>query len=104
MLRQIHNQSPPPKSAIRNPKSEINIYPNPNDGSFTLEVKLPSDGNVRLDAYNILGENVSHFTNVKHLPKGDNKLNLNLNGAKKGIYFFNIKTDTKTFNRKVIIE
>lgn len=90
------------KSAIQNSQSEINIYLNPNDGSFTLEVQLPEDGNVSLEAYSLLGQNV--LSEQHALQKGINKLNLNLKGTNKGIYFLNIKTDSKTFNRKVIIE
>jgi len=87
-------------NAINDPT--VNIYPNPNDGSFTLEVNLPSDENVMLEAYDVLGQYV--LSEQHSMQKGSNKLKIYLRGCDKGIYFFNINTDTKTFNRKVIID
>ena len=102
MLRTISNKPASKKPVLSVKDPDVNVYPNPNDGSFTLEVSLPADGNVTLEAYNIIGENV--LSEQHSMSKGVNKLNLKLNSTNKGIYFFNIVTATKTFNKKVIIE
>jgi hypothetical protein len=55
-----------------------------------------------LEAYDVLGQYV--LSEQHSMQKGSNKLKIYLRGCDKGIYFFNINTDTKTFNRKVIID
>jgi hypothetical protein len=71
--------------------TSINIYPNPNDGSFTLEAQLPEDGNVSKDIYDILGNKI--FSKQQYMQKGDNKLDMKLNNTGTGIYLINVKTD-----------
>jgi hypothetical protein len=94
------NKKPNSKTQITNPS--INIYPNPNDGTFTLETHLPNDENVLIEAYDIVGNKV--LSTSQFMQKGDNKINMMLNDARKGIYIINVKTDKEVFNNKIIVE
>lgn len=83
-------------STIQNTQTEINIYPNPSNGTFTFvsAVRL-----VNLKIYNLLGENIySEKLNSE-------KTEINLTNEPKGVYFYQIvdeKNDVKT--GKIIIE
>jgi hypothetical protein len=82
--------------------ASLNIYPNPNDGSFTLDVQLPDDGNVNIEAYNMLGEMV--LSENHGMKKGDNKFNMQIRNGCCGLYMIIVKTYKETFYRKMVVE
>lgn len=77
--------------------AEIKIFPNPNNGKFTLEThnaSLP----VSINIYNVLGEKIK--TERKEKTHGE-KINIDLSNEGKGIYFVEISTSEKTVVKKV---
>jgi len=85
-------------TGIQKRTSEKNtlIYPNPNKGTFNIE--LNAQGNFNAEIFNALGERVYSAK----LETGTNSIHLNEN---KGVYFYVIMDNTKTIETgKIIID
>lgn len=78
-----------------NSPGEIQIYPNPNSGNFTIEVKEPKD-NLKLELFNSIGQRI--YTSP--LEYGLNLLDLDIPD---GIYFLNIVSGEKVFKQNIIV-
>jgi lysyl endopeptidase len=65
----------------------FNVYPNPSNGVFNLEVTLPASQNVSINILNILGETVSTktYTNMSN-----GVYSIDLSKESKGLYFAEI--------------
>jgi hypothetical protein len=91
-------------TAIENIKSSLNevkLYPNPNDGSFTLAVVNCSQ-RCNVEIFNILGEEV--FTGALSSAQGNN--GINISSQPSGVYFYRVLTDTGSLigEGKVIVQ
>lgn len=76
--------------------NKIEIYPNPNNGSFTV---LFADNQVRhIQVYDVLGNLVSAFVSA------DENATINLPDNAKGIYFISVHSDNGKFNSKIVVE
>lgn len=71
--------------------SELNVYPNPSTGKFTVE------SNGEISVYNCIGEKVYMKTSTA------GKTELNLSSQSDGIYFLHINNKKETVTRKIII-
>lgn len=69
------------------PTSSFNVYPNPSNGVFNLEVTLSASQNVSIHILNILGETVSTktYTNMSN-----GVYSIDLSKESKGLYFAEI--------------
>jgi hypothetical protein len=77
-------------------EQNLTIYPNPNKGSFNIELK--SEGDFKVEIFNTLGQRI-HSSNLQ---EGNNAITLNEN---KGIYFYVIYSETKSLESgKLIVE
>lgn len=85
-------------TGIENEKgsSDINIFPNPNNGLFTVQV--PENKLYDLSVYNVLGEKVLDEKKINTSQK-----TIHLKEVKSGIYIVHITIDNKTISRKIII-
>lgn len=76
----------------------IDIYPNPNDGIFSIytsnEVK-----DLSIDIINILGAQVQHFENINQFP-----YQINLKNLSNNIYYVKISIGPNSITKKIIIE
>jgi hypothetical protein len=79
-----------------NLSSQINIYPNPSNGEFTV-YGLPAGGG-ELKITNVLGEIVFRKT------VNNKKENIDLTEAPSGIYFLNVKTGNGNVIKKIVKE
>jgi photosystem II stability/assembly factor-like uncharacterized protein len=77
-------------------------YPNPFNPSTTIEFSIPSDGNVSLKIYNVIGEEVREVLN-EFKKAGGYKINFNAGNLASGIYYYRIKTDNYSSVRKMIL-
>ena len=71
------------------------IYPNPNKGSFTIEIENPSK-DVSIEIFNLLGERVGRVEKVGKV----NSLDLNVAD---GMYRVRVKNGNIVWNQKVVI-
>ncbi len=89
-----------PKKSIINTE-HIKIYPNPNDGDFTFEIRNNSKGTVVLEIIDIVGNTVykSSFKKTNDMYTSNIETNLN-----SGVYFINITLDNNNIlNSKIEI-
>ncbi len=82
-------------------------YPNPFNPSTTINFSLEQSGNAELNIYNIKGEKIKTLLD-KSMPQGNHSVKWDgKNSAGKsvssGIYYYKLKTETKTFVRKMIL-
>lgn len=93
---------PPVGSGTEIENLEVMIYPNPTSGIFILQ---SDQGNVELEIYNTLGENI-YFSSITNLPaeQAGNLITINLSEAASGIYLVRIITAEGTATKKIIKE
>ncbi len=82
--------------------NNISLYPNPNNGSFSLVFNIPLYMLSEIDeisCYNILGELI--YLDIT--PPANNQINISIAGSPKGIYYISIHTATKVITKKFVI-
>lgn len=86
------------------PKNEMDVqlYPNPNRGKFTVEFESDKEGYFLLEVTNLLGEQMSQ--QAWKLSTGKNQLPVELNAMNKGTYFVNITGFGGQITKKIVIE
>ncbi len=78
-------------------EGELKIYPNPTDKELKID-----NGELKIEevrVYNVLGSCVLY----QQLTTNNQQLTLNVSGLRAGIYFVQVKTKDKMFNKKIII-
>ncbi len=76
--------------------NKFNLFPNPNDGEFNLELETPENGFYEFKVYNSKGINIM---NEKRLvSSGFNSLDFFLRDVPDGLYLLRISKDNKTFS------
>jgi uncharacterized repeat protein (TIGR03803 family) len=75
---------------IASSTSLVNVYPNPNNGVFTLQSSVVS-GQLSVEIYNMLGEKV-YSAFLPQTPKG--ALNVDLSNQSNGIYLYRLISGT----------
>ncbi len=79
-------------------QEELKVFPNPNAGSFTMNVVADIDEDAHIIITNITGEKVREFNTTTN-----KVVELQLNGAT-GIYFLSATTGHGTYVAKVVID
>ena len=80
---------------------DFNVYPNPSDGAFTIELSLFQTDNVLIEIFNHFGQKVS-----TRLKREVHFLREDFNLSEKGFYFITIRTleGQISATRKVLVE
>ena len=76
----------------------IQIYPNPNNGFFTIKLPQIVDKNYVVEVINITGQTV-----YSESLSNKNIIRINLTGKPNGIYLVKIKWGTEIFQKKIIV-
>jgi hypothetical protein len=78
-------------------KNNLSLFPNPNNGSFSVKTNFIEEGEIKM--FNSVGE-------IIHEQKISGKTHtIELKGISKGLYYFSISENGKTFGRgKIVIE
>lgn len=77
-------------------------YPNPFNPATTIGYTLPSNSQVDLVVYNILGQEVMTLVN-KYQMAGVHSVSFNGSSLASGIYFYRLTAGKKTINRKMLL-
>ena len=80
----------------------VEVFPNPSDGIFSLEIKSLSQAPVTITLYNTFGKEVHRQENVT--VRNNKTLQLDVQNQPEGIYLLNIKGDGINMIRKAIIQ
>jgi hypothetical protein len=88
-----------PNSVVKkfNEKS-IELYPNPNNGIFTLNIKNSTVKNSVITIFNVLGEQVKtiNLTNI-------NTTQINLSEFGIGAYYLQVRAENNTITKKIFV-
>ncbi len=91
-------------TGIVNEKQEsisVNIYPNPNNGLFTLSINAIDNANYIVEIRNILGQII--YSDRLSVFSGDYSKQLDLKEHGSGVYFVSLKTQDSEVVRKVVV-
>ena len=79
----------------------LNVFPNPNDGQFSVTMTLNNDNAATLEVLNVLGQVV--YSNVPEVSNGQLSTTINMKNQAAGIYYVRIKQDGVEYLKKVMI-
>ena len=77
-------------------------YPNPFNPSTIVEYSIPENGNVKVEIFNALGEEVTTLVN-DYKQAGDYKVKFNASALSSGIYYYRIESGNFVKTRKMIL-
>jgi len=77
-------------------------YPNPFNPRTTIRYQLAAAGKVDLSVYNLSGQKVLTLVNGQQQP-GSHTVTLNASQLPSGVYFYRLKTEAFTSQRKMIL-
>ncbi len=77
-------------------------YPNPFNPSTVINYSIPTDGNVTLKIYDVLGNEVAELVNGK-ISAGTHKVTFDASGFSSGIYFYTIQADNFRSTKKMML-
>ena len=81
---------------------DLLLYPNPNDGSFTVLITVPEPGNFDLQLFSNLGVKVYELRDVK--VEGKLRKTIHLDNVADGVYNFILSDKDKMVQKRVIIK
>lgn len=77
---------------------EMNLYPNPNNGIFTIEPHAPMSGNILMNVYNSLGQLV--WSDVRY---DIIRTSADLSTLQNGIYVLELRSENKSSIKRFVI-
>ncbi|NVO04034.1 MAG: C10 family peptidase [Bacteroidetes bacterium] len=84
------------------PKTSFNVFPNPNNGMFTVELNGDNSENLNLSVYNIVGKEVYSIKNIAASNQFSKRINLE--GLSNGIYFIKLESNSNSYSQKIILQ
>jgi hypothetical protein len=103
----VHIQVVPPQNVtvgIRDNESDnliYNIYPNPNNGDFSVKMQGLNDGISFIGLFNVMGQMI--YTTSAEIVNGELNKEVALSQISNGIYFLKVNAGNKTYTKKVVI-
>ena len=85
-----------------NSNINFNVFPNPNNGTFTIDLTTANMDDYSLDLYNSIGQII--YSEKLNQFKGNFNKQLNISDFGKGIYFLNVRSSKKVNSKKICVE
>ncbi|NOU47967.1 MAG: T9SS type A sorting domain-containing protein [Bacteroidales bacterium] len=80
---------------------ELSILPNPTTGKFVINMSSATAKDVKVRVVNSLGKVVIDNVNINVM--GSAQQEINLSGLARGIYFVQLESNGKSFNKKILV-
>ncbi len=77
-------------------------YPNPFNPETVIKFDLPEAGNVSLQIFNLIGEQIATLVN-EQLEAGSYQYSFNAKNLPSGIYLYKLTTDVRQFTQKMLL-
>jgi hypothetical protein len=103
-IENVENEDPQTKGgAISAAESngDIKVFPNPNDGTFTIETTLKNKGTATIQVADINGK---ILLTDQLSGKGVQKKQIDLHTFGKGVFFIQVEQEGEVLSRKVIVD
>lgn len=81
---------------------QIQLFPNPNEGSFTVWYSSPKAELLTINVLTLEGKSI--YSRKVQKPMGDFSVPMNLNGLLQGIYCIRIQSATGSYNLKMMVK
>ncbi len=81
--------------------SDLSIFPNPNQGEFTVKFNSPSNEQITIQVFDVRGRSIF---NKAYQNTGDFNQMISLNNTQAGMYLLKINDGSKIINKKIIIK
>jgi hypothetical protein len=78
----------------------LDVYPNPSNGLFNIDLSSFNSEDVTLKVYNIVGKEIIN----KKVTNASNNYNIDLTNQPEGMYIIKVLTENKKYISKVVIE
>jgi hypothetical protein len=82
--------------------NNFNVYPNPNEGNFTMLLEGFGADDFQFEIYNVLGQLI--FDELIEFRNGRFVKDYSLHNAAAGTYILQLKSDNKVMYKKIVIE
>jgi Tfp pilus assembly protein PilE len=79
----------------------LNVYPNPNNGNFGVDIFSPEDGNYQVDVYDAFGRLV--YTTGKQVLSGPTYVPIELEATAKAQYFVRMSVNGEVFTKAILV-
>ena len=85
--------------------AELNVYPNPSENGFDIDIFVYNKDNYTVILYNELGKQIATLLDSGMLSGGKHRIILNSNqyALKSGIYFITVKNQNNIESKKIVI-
>lgn len=83
-----------------NLEDTFSVYPNPNNGQFTIKLKSNSGKDINVEVFDIRGRSI---LNNSYRNTGDFNQTISLDNAQSGMYLLNINDGDKKLTKKIIV-
>jgi hypothetical protein len=84
-----------------NQSLEVNVFPNPNNGAFSVAIDAMLNEDINIMVYNQIGELV--WSKQLYNMNGKTTIYVPLDQAAQGVYHLSVASNKKIVNKKVII-
>ncbi len=84
------------------PIEELNVFPNPSDGIFNIQLELPEEGRTAIQVFDGTGRQV-YLNNLGNF-KGVFSDRIDIANTAKGIYFLLVRQGDKTISRRLVLQ
>jgi len=92
-----------PSHFLKDFEINVNIYPNPTKGQFTVDLALNASQEISIEVFDITGKIVTQPLNDQYLTYGTHKIDINFSTMPRGTYFCRIKSNDFSATKKIMV-
>ncbi len=85
-------------------KTNLSVYPNPNNGEFTIKYDILKSADVLVEIYDIKGSLIKTVSNISNQYSGKYQIPVSIQGMSNGIYIVSLIRNGEKYTEKIIIE